>query len=54
MPVTKSLTNSTFKTSFKGTWAASTNTPTLADGVGILGDYYIASDAGTVDFVLVV
>lgn len=35
---------------YKGTWAASTNTPTLADGVGNAGDVYIASDAGTVNF----
>ena len=35
---------------FKGTWAASTNTPTLANGVGNAGDVYVASDAGTVDF----
>lgn len=35
---------------YKGTWAASTNTPTLADGTGDPGDVYIASDAGTVDF----
>lgn len=34
----------------KGSWAASTNTPTLADGTGNVGDLYIASDAGTVDF----
>lgn len=36
--------------SYEGTWTASTNTPTLADGVGDAGDVYIASDAGTVDF----
>lgn len=35
---------------YKGTWAASTNTPTLADGTGNAGDVYVASDAGTVDF----
>ncbi len=35
---------------YLGTWAASTNTPTLADGVGDAGDVYIANDAGTVDF----
>ena len=35
---------------YKGTWAASTNTPTLSDGVGNTGDVYVASDAGTVDF----
>lgn len=35
---------------FKGLWEASTNTPALADGVGTKGDYYIASDSGSVDF----
>lgn len=35
---------------YLGTWAASTNTPTLADGTGNAGDVYIASDAGTVNF----
>jgi len=35
---------------YKGNWAASTNTPTLADGTGNAGDVYKASDAGTVDF----
>lgn len=35
---------------YLGTWAASTNTPTLANGVGNAGDVYIASDSGTVDF----
>lgn len=34
----------------KGDWAASTNTPTLADGTGGTGDFYIATDGGTVDF----
>jgi len=35
---------------YNGTWAASTNTPTLADGTGSAGDVFIASDAGSVDF----
>lgn len=35
---------------YKGTWTASTNTPTLADGTGNAGDIYVASDAGTVNF----
>lgn len=35
---------------YKGTWAASTNTPTLANGTGSAGDVYVASDAGTVNF----
>jgi hypothetical protein len=35
---------------YEGTWAASTNTPTLADGAGDQGDLYQVSDAGSVDF----
>lgn len=35
---------------YKGTWAASTNTPTLADGTGNAGDVYVSTDAGTVNF----
>jgi hypothetical protein len=31
---------------YKGTWNASTNTPTLASGVGNKGDYYVVSVAG--------
>ena len=34
---------------FKGDWNASTNTPTLADGTGNLGDMYLVSVGGTVD-----
>lgn len=34
---------------YQGTWDASTNTPTLADGVGTTGDYYRTSVAGTQD-----
>ncbi len=34
---------------FKGTWNASTNTPTLADGVGTSGDQYKVAVAGTQD-----
>jgi hypothetical protein len=33
----------------KGAWNAATNTPTLANGVGGLGDEYIVSTAGTQD-----
>lgn len=36
--------------SYKGTWAASTNTPTLANGTGTAGDTYYASDSGSVNF----
>lgn len=32
---------------FKGTWNANTNTPTLADGTGDTGDFYVVSVAGT-------
>jgi hypothetical protein len=35
---------------FKGSWDASTNTPTLADGTGNAGDVYRCSVAGTVNF----
>ena len=35
---------------FLGTWDASTNTPTLADGTGVSGDRYKVSAAGTVNF----
>lgn len=35
--------------SYKGHWDASTNTPTLADGIGNNGDYYIVNVAGTQD-----
>jgi len=34
---------------YKGHWDASTNTPTIADGTGNNGDYYIVSVAGTQD-----
>lgn len=33
--------------SYQGTWNASTNTPTLASGVGTKGYYYVVSVAGT-------
>ena len=32
---------------YKGTWNASTNTPTLVSSVGTKGDYYVVSFAGT-------
>ena len=31
---------------YKGTWNASTNTPTLASGTGVTGEFYIVSVAG--------
>lgn len=35
---------------YLGTWNASTNTPTLANGTGISGQFYIVAVAGTTDF----
>ena len=35
---------------YLGTWNASTNTPTLTNGVGDAGDMYICNVAGTVNF----
>jgi hypothetical protein len=32
---------------YKGTWNASTNTPTLTSSVGVKGDYYVVSVAGS-------
>lgn len=32
---------------YRGTWNANTNSPTLASGVGVMGDYYVVSVAGT-------
>jgi hypothetical protein len=34
---------------YKGTWNADTNTPTLADGTGVQGNYYRTTVAGTSD-----
>ena len=34
---------------FQGLWNANTNTPTLSDGTGTQGFYYVASVAGSVD-----
>lgn len=42
-----SLVNAIGALNYKGTWNASTNTPTLASGVGTKGDYYVVSVAGT-------
>lgn len=42
-----SITNAIGALNYKGTWNASTNTPTLADGTGTKGDYYVVSVAGT-------
>lgn len=36
--------------SFKGAWNPTTNTPTLIDGTGSVGDFYKASTSGTFNF----
>jgi len=41
-----SITNAIGALNFKGTWDASTNTPTLTSSVGTKGDYYYVSVAG--------
>ena len=45
-----SIVNAIGALNYKGTWNASTNTPTLADGTGAKGDYYVVSTAGTQTF----
>jgi hypothetical protein len=45
-----SITNALGALNYKGTWNASTNNPTLADGTGAKGDYYVVSTAGTQTF----
>jgi hypothetical protein len=42
-----SITNAIGALNYKGTWNASTNTPTLASGAGTKGDYYVVNVAGT-------
>lgn len=42
-----SITNAIGAVNYKGTWNASTNNPALASGVGVKGDYYVVSTAGT-------
>lgn len=42
-----SITNALGALNYKGTWNASTNTPTLTSSVGAKGDYYVVSVAGT-------
>jgi len=41
-----STTNALGALNYKGTWNASTNTPTLTSSVGAKGDYYVVSVAG--------
>jgi hypothetical protein len=42
-----SVTNAIGALNFKGTWNASTNTPTIVSGVGVKGDYFVVSVAGS-------
>lgn len=42
-----SITNAIGALNYKGTWNASTNTPTLTSGAGTKGDYYQVSVAGS-------
>jgi hypothetical protein len=42
-----SITNAIGALNYKGTWNASTNTPTLVSSVGVKGDYYQVSVAGS-------
>lgn len=42
-----SVANAIGALNYKGTWNASTNTPTLTSSVGVKGDYYVVSVAGT-------
>jgi hypothetical protein len=44
------ITNALGALNYKGTWNASTNNPTLADGTGAKGDYYVVSTSGTQTF----
>jgi hypothetical protein len=44
----------TLASSYKGTWNAATNTPTITDGVGTAGDYYLVSTGGTFNGVVYV
>jgi hypothetical protein len=41
-----SVANAIGALNYKGTWNATTNTPTLTSGVGTQGDYYVVSVAG--------
>jgi hypothetical protein len=44
-----SVANAIGALNYKGTWNATTNTPTLVSGVGTQGDYYVVSVAGATD-----
>ncbi len=47
LKTTSSVTNAIGALNYKGSWNASTNTPTLTSGVGVKGDYYVVSVAGS-------
>ena len=42
-----SVANAIGALNYKGTWDAATNNPTLTSGVGVKGDYYVVSVAGS-------
>jgi hypothetical protein len=42
-----SITNAIGALNFKGTWNASTNTPTIVSSVGVKGDYFVVAVAGS-------
>ena len=42
-----SIVNAIGALNYAGTWNASTNTPTLTSSVGVKGDYYVVSVAGS-------
>ena len=47
LKTTSSTINAIGALNYKGTWNASTNSPTLTSSVGIKGDYYVVSVAGS-------
>lgn len=50
MALLRTLLNNSTALKQQGFWDASTNTPTLANGNGTIGYYYVVSVGGTVDF----
>ena len=42
-----SVANAIGALNYKGTWDAATNNPALTSGVGVKGDYYVVSVAGS-------
>jgi hypothetical protein len=48
--ITAASSQATVGVTYKGVWNGTTNTPTLANGVGTQGFYYICNVAGTTDF----